>query len=147
MKTFKTLILMSSLAGTAAFAQPVDCPEGTKLFNDEGVVFYCSKSGERGIDTTPYVALHPNGKAHAKGQFVNGKREGRWEYRDEEGRLTGVTHFQNDQFDGKRIFYDEAGNVKEEQNWQAGNREGEQVKFEKGERKVRQFKADRLVRN
>ena len=117
MKTLKTLILISSLAGTVAFAQPVNCPEGTKLVSND-TVSYCVKSSDGRLDSTPYVAQHKNGKVHAKGQFVN----------------------------GKRVFFDKDGNVLEEQNWKAGNREGEQVKFEKGERKVRQFKADRLVK-
>ena len=146
MKTLKTLILISSLAGTVAFAQPVNCPEGTKLVSND-TVSYCVKSGDERLDTTPYVALHPNGKVHAKGQFLNGKREGQWEFFDEEGRLTGTTDFKDGQFDGKRVFFDKDGKtVIEEQNWKAGNREGEQVKIEKGERKVRQFKADRLVK-
>jgi len=146
MKTFKTLILISSLAGTAAFAQPVNCPEGTKLVSND-TVFYCVKAGDERLDTTPYVALHQNGKVHAKGQFVNGKRDGLWEFFDEEGRLTGETNFKDGQFDGKRVFFDKDRKVLEEQNWKAGNREGDQVKVENGERKVRKFKADRLVTN
>jgi len=150
MKTFKTLILISSLAGTAAFAQSaqlVNCPEGTILRNNEGLAIYCVKPSDGRLDTTPYVALHKNGKIQAQGEFVNGNREGLWEYFDEEGRLTGTTNFKNDQFDGKRAFFDKDGNLLEEQNWKAGNREGEWVKVEKGERKVRKFKADRLVTN
>jgi|GEM_PF-2962801 len=147
MKTLKTLIFTSTLAGAAAFAQPVElkCPEGTELFNSENIVFYCVKPGERRIDTTPYVMLHKNGTPYAKGEFANSKREGRWEYFDEEGHLTGVTHFKDDKFDGKRTFYDAEGKVREEQNWQAGKREGEQKKLERGEWKLRKFKADRLV--
>jgi len=148
MKTIKTLILISSLAGTAAFAQPVNCPEGTTLRDSEGTVFYCVKPGEARLDTTPYVILHPNGKVYAKGQFANGKRDGRWEYFDEESRLTCVTNFKDDRFEGERIFFDKDGKtVIEEQNWQAGKREGNWVKTEKGERKVRKFKADRLVKD
>jgi len=147
MKTLKTFILASSLVGTAAFAQSVElkCPEGTELFNSEGVVLYCVKPGQRRIDTTPYVMLHKNGKVYAQGEFVDSKREGRWEYFDEEGRRTGVSHFKDDKFEGKRTFYDAEGHVREEQNWQDGKREGEQLRFEKGERRIRQYKADRLV--
>jgi len=147
MKTLKTFIFASGLVGAAAFAQPVEvkCPEGTVLRESEGIVFYCVKPGGGRLDTTPYVMLHKNGKVYAKGEFRNGKREGRWEYFDEEGRPTGVTHFKDDRFDGTRIFYDAEGEVREEQNWQAGKREGEQKRRVGNEWKKRTFKSDRLI--
>jgi hypothetical protein len=155
MKTFRTLIFASLLASSWAFAQSADmtpsvdikCPAGTELRDSEGLglVFYCVKPGERRLDTTPYLMLHKNGKVYAKGQFVDGKREGLWEYFDEAGRLKASTHFKNDHFDGERAFYDEAGKIQEMQHWQAGKREGEWGKQEQGKWNVRKFKADRLV--
>jgi hypothetical protein len=127
------------------------CPAGTRqvggLKSNLGAVA-CLKATVDGmrIFHGPMISLYASGKVEAVGQAEDGFRAGKWTFFDESGLKTGETEFAKGDYNGRRVEFFPTGQVKLEQTWVAGKRQGAQKAFtEAGVATVTEYRDDRPV--
>ena len=98
-----------------------------------------------GIKNGSVTSWYSNGEVRESGTFVDDLFDGKWESYDERGMLTGEGSFVKGT--GKRIIYDEMGNLRQETNFVNNKKEGlETYFFPNGEiAKKYLFKENRII--
>jgi antitoxin component YwqK of YwqJK toxin-antitoxin module len=76
-------------------------------------------------------------KIGKKGNYVDGKQEGMWEYRYENGKLRKVIHYRNDDRHGSYKEWHESGNLRYEGQYVKGNKSGEWIEYYDAPDKIR----------
>lgn len=72
-----------------------------------------------------YLSYHPNGKPKQKGQYVNNKMSGLWNYYYLNGNIKETVNFKNNVEDGPYKAYHQNGQLKAEGQYENENRQGE----------------------
>ncbi len=133
-------------AGRSVLACPVGTrPAGGK--DGEAEAAFCTKAGRLGepVMHGPFVSYSKSGAKRVEGEYLDGKRTGRWVAYDEAGRKVEDVGFDNDLWNGKRTQWI-AGSKILEQNWVAGKRQGIQKEWLKGKEVATEFKDDAPVK-
>lgn len=131
----------SSVLGCAAGTKQVGAPTGGMS------AMACVKMGAEGsrVFHGPLVSFYNSGKVEAVGQMSEGYRTGKWVAFDEQGNKVSEVEFLKGEYHGRRIEFS-AGQVKLEENWVNGKREGAQKTFDaQGTATVVEYRADRPV--
>lgn len=68
----------------------------------------------------PYRSWYENGQLRARGDFVDGIREGAWSYWHSNGQLSGEGALRNDRADGPWTYWHDNGQKAKEQHWKVG---------------------------
>lgn len=140
-----------AVIGEKAPGRPtVTCPAGTRPAggkDGEAEAAYCTKAGRLGepVMHGPFLSASKSGAKRVEGEYVDGKRTGRWIAYDELGRKVEDVGFQNDLWHGKRTQWI-AGEKVLEQNWVAGKRQGPQKEWIKGREVTVEFKDDAPIK-
>lgn len=129
----------------------MSCPGGTSQFGGPQSRFGaygCMKKAADGsrIVHGPMVSFDNNGHVVEVGQMDESHRTGQWKFFDASGNLIGVTNFQNGDYHGLRVEFHPNGQMKFEENWLNGKRQGPQKTFDTaGLATVTTFRDDRMV--
>lgn len=108
----------------------------------------CMKMGTEGMRVFhgPMYSFYKGGAVEAVGQAEQGMRSGKWTLFDEKGNKTGETEFKAGDFHGRRVVYLANGQVKSEENWVEGKRQGTQkYADDKGVLVAADYKDDRPI--
>ncbi len=110
----------------------------------------CMKMGSEGqrVFDGPMLSFYKGGLVEAAGQTENGFRSGKWTFYTQAGVKVGETEFKKGDYHGRRVLYFANGDVKAEEFWVEGKRQGPQKAFdESGKVSVVNFLDDRPAAN
>lgn len=110
----------------------------------------CMKVGAEGqrVFDGPMLSFYKDGKVEAQGQAEAGFRNGKWAFFNEAGVKTGETEFKKGDYHGRRVSYFANGQLKTEEFWVEGKRQGPQKSFdEAGKATVVNFLDDKPTAN
>lgn len=131
-------IIFTSLAHADEY---VKCPEGTRQFSEvkEGYTSIgCVKTDENGNDIKhgPFKSLHPNGQLYVTATYVEGKMDGEYEDRYNNGKTERKLTLKKEVWNGKFIKYHANGQIEEVSNYIDGNLDGpSETYYENGKAK------------
>jgi len=150
-KLTRTLIIGLTLAATAAFAQDtaagsganykLKCPAGTKQSGNPSDGLVCRKvEAKNGSHAAhgPYASFFPNGQKSAEGQYVDGFRSGLWTFYNEAGQVRGQTEFQGGNYHGKHVEFFPNGKQRLVEEYANGKRNGTVKEFSEDGKLVKQ---------
>jgi antitoxin component YwqK of YwqJK toxin-antitoxin module len=106
------------------------------------------KAGANGAQVFhgPKISLYNSGKVEAVGQTEDGFQTGKWTFYNEAGVKVGETEFAKGDYNGRRVEYFPSGQVRLDEQWVAGKRQGAQKTFtEAGMATVTVYRDDRPV--
>ena len=155
----KRIVLLSLFGAGAAFAQaklpapttpvvvtqekaPVipanfklTCEAGTTQFGgptSNMEMMGCMKHGPEGqrVLQGPMISFYKGGLVEAQGQAEAGFRSGKWSFFSPTGLKAGETEFKRGDYHGRRILYFDSGQVKAEEFWVEGKRQGPQRTYD-----------------
>jgi antitoxin component YwqK of YwqJK toxin-antitoxin module/Tfp pilus assembly protein PilF len=91
-------------------------------FNEDYVLkefwsFYAKRTLNLFGNSQEVIVSLKNNKPYLIGAQINGKKEGKYKYLNEDGNLNGDLNFQNDALEGIQKYYDEKGNLTEEKSF------------------------------
>ena len=98
----------------------------TILINDLGAIRKTDFSGENLCKWNNGKGQWNNGNTRIKGQYINGKREGKWTWHYEnglkmdDGPKSQEGNYKDGNKDGKWTWWNEDGHIKSESTWQNG---------------------------
>ena len=110
----------------------------------------CMKLGVEGqrVFEGPMFSFFKDGKLEAQGQTEGGFRSGKWSFFNEAGQKVGETEFKKGDYHGRRVIYGANGQLKAEEFWVEGKRQGPQKTFDdSGKMTVVNFLDDRPSAN
>jgi hypothetical protein len=129
----------------------LSCAAGTKQvggLNSNMSAISCMKFSADGVREFhgPTVSLYKSNRVEAMGQYDEGMRTGKWVTFNEAGVRVGETEFTANDYNGRRIGYNDNGTLKFDEVWVNGKRQGPQKSFDAaGNVTVTEFKDDRPV--
>lgn len=127
------------------------CPQGTRQvggIKSNLELVGCMRIGTEGnrVFHGPMISLYKSGKVEAVGQAEEGFRSGKWTFFNEQGLKTGETEFAKGDYHGRRVSFFPTGQLKTEEHWINGQRQGLQKSFdEAGTATTVEYKNDRPV--
>lgn len=134
------------------FVQPpvLNCPAGSVQkggFNTPLEASVCIKKGTTLTFHGSYVQQWANGRSRAVGQYEDGFRTGHWQFFREDGSKEAEIDFARGDYNGKRIQFHANGQVKSEETWVKGKRQGLVREFDaKGNAvSAKEYRDDRAV--
>jgi antitoxin component YwqK of YwqJK toxin-antitoxin module len=91
-------------------------------FNEDYVLkefwpFYAKRTLNLFGNPQEVIVSLKNSKPYLIGTQINGKKEGKYKYLNEDGNLNGDLNFQNDALEGLQKYYDQKGNLTEEKSF------------------------------
>ncbi len=161
----RKLMIAQLLTGAVALAQApslekapliknghmLACPDGTRQVGGPKTnlgAYACMKFATSGLRLFhgPMISFYASGKVEAVGQSEEGFRTGKWTFFDEAGNKVGETEFLRGDYHGRRVEFTPAGQMKLEETWVNGKRQGPQKAFDaQGVPTITEYRDDRPV--
>lgn len=110
--------------------------EGELKFSEiykNGVLIERGKIDEKGLNQGLWESFYLNGNVKNKGEYVNGKKLGKWEYFFHSGKKEQEGYFdKNGKYTGEWVWYYESGNILRRENYRRGIEDGMLEEYDRG---------------